>query len=278
MLNIFFHSFSFSHIFGLKKAPLKTFILYFLFLVLLISFPLNYQIIKNDGFRGLNTVTYELRKANPNWLPDQLPSDMDISETGLHFIQDQEYQFSTTVEDVMYTVIINPKTSFVNLQNTIVLGVNEITYYDAQGHYLKGDYQHVSEVVDFAELKIMEKSQAVDLFLSLIDGSVSPYTVFYSVFTNTIIQLGMNIILVIILASIFLLIRVNFKPVTNFSDNLKIIISSMTIPGLISFLVGILGIMEINSFSVVLFQFLTPLIGMLAIYRGSKEQETALTK
>ncbi|HNZ51031.1 MAG TPA: hypothetical protein PKG91_05985, partial [Bacilli bacterium] len=138
MLKIFWHSFSLSNLFKQRKKPLKAFIAYFLFLVLVIAFPLNYQIIKNDGFRGLNTITYELRKANPQWLPEQLPSDMSISQAGLHFIQNQEYRFMTTTEAGVFTIIINPQTPASDVVNTIVLGTEQISFFDGQGHSLLG--------------------------------------------------------------------------------------------------------------------------------------------
>lgn len=132
MLKIFWHSFSLSNLFKQRKT-LKAFIAYFLFLVLVIAFPLNYQIIKNDGFRGLNTITYELRKANPQWLPEQLPSDMSISQAGLHFIQNQEYRFMTTTEAGVFTIIINPQTPASDVVNTIVLGTEQISFLMGRG-------------------------------------------------------------------------------------------------------------------------------------------------
>lgn len=275
MIKILANSFSLPRIFSLRGVKKTKIILYFVILVFLISFPLNYQIIRNDGFRGLDTFTYDLRTANPAWLPDSLPSDMSISRSGLDFINDQEYSFTTLIDGNEFVVIINPADSVTEATNTIVLEKDQILFFDGNGNFLKGDYEGVSQIIDFSELKTLDKSQAVDVFMTMIDEAFSPYVVFYSIMVNTLIQFGMNILLLLILAAIFLMIRVNFKPVTNFSENINIIVASMTIPALISFMVGMLGIIEFNSFTVVLFQFLTPLIAMLAIYKGSGETEVS---
>jgi maltodextrin utilization protein YvdJ len=223
----------------------------------------------------LDTFTYDLRTANPAWLPDSLPSDMSISRSGLNFLNDQEYSFTTPIEGEGFMIIINPAAPVTEATNTIVLEKEQVLFFDGKGNFLKGDYDGVSEIIDFSELKTLDKSQAVDVFMSMIDGAFSPYAVLYSILVNTMIQFGMNIILLLILAGIFLMIRVNYKPVTNFGENINIIVASMTIPALIGFLVGMLGIIEFNSFTVVLFQFLTPLIAMLAIYKGSGQTEVS---
>lgn len=275
MIKILANSFSFPRIFSLRKVKKTKIMLYFVFLVFMIAFPLNYQIIRNDGFRGLDTFTYDLRTANPAWLPDNLPSDMSVSRNGLNFLNDQEYAFTTLIDGEAFVIIINPVNPVTEATNTIVLEKEQVLFFDANGNFLKGDYEGVSQIIDFSELKTLDKSQAVDIFMTMIDGAFSPYVVFYSIMVNTLIQFGMNLILLLILAAIFLMIRINYKPVTNFSENINIIVASMTIPALISFLVGMLGIIDFNSFMVVLFQFLTPLLAMLAIYKGSGQVEVS---
>ncbi|MDD3106682.1 MAG: DUF1189 family protein [Bacilli bacterium] len=273
MVKIFLNSFSFANIFHQRNQKIGKMILYFLFLVLLISFPLNYQIVKNDGFKGLNSFSYDLRLANPSWLPGNLPSDMVITKSGLSYIQDQEYSFQTITNEITYTVMINPQEEVLDAKNTIVFEKQQLKYFDQKGRFLTGDYDKVKQAIDFSELKTLDKSEAVNIFFSIVDDAFNPYAVFYSIMANTFIQIGMNILLVLILGLIFLLIRVNYKPVTHFMQNIKIIITSMTIPSLISIVVGIIGVIEVNSFTVVLFQFLTPLIALLAIYKGSNEKE-----
>ena len=100
--------------------------------------------------------------------------------------------------------------------------------------------------------------------------------VFSNVLINTGTQLLMNTIMVLIIGTIFLLIRIKYKRVTTFRNNIAILISSMTIPSIISFIIGILGIIEMNSFGVVLFQLLTPLIAIGAIYLGSNEKDPSI--
>lgn len=276
MIKIFRNSFSFKRIYSLKNTKLSTITIYFCILVMMISFPLNYKIILEDGFKGLTAFTTEMQLANPEWFPNELPSDMYITNTGLNYINDQTYTYSTTTTDqVTYTIIINPKSEMLG-KNLIVLEEKRIIYFDSLGNSLVGQYRKVGEVIDFSDLKNMDTTEAKNIFFTMIDNGFSEYAVFYSIFANTIIQFIMNSLLAVILAAIMLLVRINYKRVTSFSQNIKIVISSMTIPAIISFLVGIFGIIELNSFVVVIFQLLTPIIALLTIYKGCSEKENII--
>ena len=133
MIKILANSFSLPRIFSLRKMKKTKILLYFFLLVFMIAFPLNYQIIRNDGFRGLDTFTYDLRTANPAWLPDNLPSDMSVSRSGLDFINDQEYAFTTMIDEEAFVIIINPVTPITEATNTIVLEKERVLFFDGKG-------------------------------------------------------------------------------------------------------------------------------------------------
>jgi maltodextrin utilization protein YvdJ len=122
----------------------------------------------------------------------------------------------------------------------------------------------------------MDASSAAIMFFDIIDNSFNEYAVFYSVIANTFIQYIMNTILILVLAAVMLLIKVKYKKVTTYKQNLSIIIASMTMPSILSFIISLFRIAELNAFSVVLFQFITPFIAILAIYKGENNSSKSI--
>jgi len=275
MIKIFFKSFNYKKIMQFKNVKKSIMVLYFIILVLIIAFPLNYQIIRNDGFRGLNTFTYDLRVAEPAWLPNQLPADITISRSGMDIILDRQYDYEVSVADKTMKVIINPDYPEKQYRNAIVFEKQRMVYYNERGSTLVGEYQNLNQGIDFSQLRAMEKTEAVNAFCDFIDQAYNPYTVFYSISVHTLIQFVMNTLLVFVLSLIMLFIRINYKKVTTFGENINIVIAAMTVPSIIAFIVGIIGLIELNSFAVVIFQFLTPIIALLAVYKGSPEKESS---
>jgi maltodextrin utilization protein YvdJ len=250
-------------------------VLLFIVLVLMTAFPLNYQIIQNSGFKGLNAVTYELRTGNTQWLPDELPSGFYVSSAGMQPL-DRTYTYTTSVGDKTYTIILNPLEDIAGAANTIVLMPNKVMFFDGKGTKIEGTYNHLTAPVTYANLVTMDKGEAVNEFFSIVDGAFSEYLIFYSVVVNTGIQYLMNLLFVFVLALILLMVRINYKKVTTFGDNINIIIASMVIPSLVSFVIGLTGIYQLSTFTVVTFQLFTPLIALGAIYKGGKEREISV--
>ncbi len=302
MIKIFINSFSFRKIFQNGNASWKHIIAYFLLIVLITSFPLNYQIFQNDGWKGLNTITMGIREVTPSWFPNELPNDVALSKSGLYTPVETSYYYEATLPDnTSYQFVINPQsvnekddfttvyteegiatkdtngvTIITPYQKAIVLCKDRMLYYDNSKEPIVGNYNHIEEVVHFTELKSMEKFAALTLLLDAIDGGFNQYMVFSNILINTLTQLSMNLIMIVIIAAIFLLIRIKYKKVTNYHQNIGILTSAMTIPSILSFIIGIIGMIEINSFGVVLFQLLTPLIAIGAIYLGSGEKDISI--
>lgn len=302
MIKIFVNSFSFKKIFQNGNASWKSMIAYFLLIVLITSFPLNLQIFQNDGWQGLNTVTMGIREVAPIWFPNELPNDVSLSNNGLYSPVEQAYYFEATLADhTQYQLVINPQTInedtgftivyteegiatkdtngltiMTPYQTAIVLCRDKMLYYDHSNKPIVGNYDHLEGVINFTELKSMEKFAALTLLFDAIDGGFNQYMVFSNILINTLTQLAMNLIMVVIIAAIFLLIRIKYKKVTNYHQNVGILISAMTIPSTISFIIAMIGVIEMNSFGVVLFQLLTPLIAIGAIYLGSGEKDISI--
>ncbi len=274
MLKIIANSFKFKNIFNLRNHSLKYFIFYFLILVFIISFPLNYQIIKTGGW-DLYNFSAGIRQQYPDWIPLELPEDIEISKSGMYYENEVVSTFQTTnLDGEELNIIFMPFDEYEVDDRSLVFETDRIVYYDVDGiQRLEVGYSNIKTVVRFSELRMTTQANAVSKFATMLDEAFSSYAIFVSVVYYTAITAFLNLVLILVVSAIFIFVRIRFQKVTNFTDNLKIVIASMTIPSLISFIVGILGVMEINAFTVVIYQFATPLIALVAIYKGSKIKE-----
>ncbi|MDD3122202.1 MAG: DUF1189 family protein [Candidatus Izemoplasmatales bacterium] len=273
MLKLFVGGFTPRGIFSQRDVSLKKVILYFIFLVFVISFPLNLQITQSGGW-DLYNFTAGIQSNNPSWLPSQLPDDIEISSAGMTFTSIEVSTFQTTnVNDEILYIVFAPSTYYV-YTTSLVFEEHSIVYYNELGNKVFSvGYNNIKTPVYFSNLKLMTDSEAIDSFTRMINEAFSPYAVFKSIFLYTIITFMMNIVLVVVLSAIFIFIRVRYQKVTTFSQNIRIIIASMTIPSMVGFVVGIIGLVEFNAFSVVIFQFMTPLIALFSIFKGAGIKE-----
>ena len=293
MLKFIINSFTFKGVFENRNAKTLTVVLYFLIILFATSFPLNYQIVHNNGWEELNTITFAWKENVPNWLPNELPNDVVFSKNGMTMPIEKTYVYTSIYEESTYMLVINPidKTPQVGekvyteegikslndsgevitetYQKTILLCHDKVIYYYKGDDVVKGSYDKITDTINLSMLKGMNETEAASIFLSMIDSCFSPYMVLSNVLISTLTQLMLNVILVFMISAIFLLVKVNYTRITTYRENINIIVSSMTIPTLISFIIGIIGLMEITAFSVVLFQLITPLIALAAIYKGS---------
>lgn len=276
MLKFFVDSFRVKRIYGLKDSKWRSVIFYFLLLVLIISFPLNLQIIRGGGW-DLYNFTAGMREVYPDWLPYDLPEDIEITASGMYYEDAANSVFLTTnIDDQDLYIVFSPLADYVPSDRTLMFEEDRISYYDESGTYMfSADYSKVEGVVRFYDLQLGTQSNAVDKLASIIENSFGGYAQFKSVILNIVINLVMNVLLVLVVSFLFIFIRIKFQKVTTFSDNIKIVVSSMTIPALVGMAFGFIGVMELSAFTVVIFQFMTPIIAYVAIYRGSKIKESS---
>jgi len=274
MLKFFVDSFQVKKIYDLKDSKWKTIFFYFLLLVLIISFPLNLQIIRSGGW-DLYNFTAGIREVYPDWLPDDLPEDIEISATGMNYEDTSNSVFLThNIDDQDLYIVFSPLADYVPTDRTLVFEENQISYYDETGTYMfSADYSRVEGIVRFYDLQLGTQSNAVDKLASIIEDSFGGYAQFKSIALNVLINLVLEVLLVLTVSFLFIFIRIKYQKVTTFSDNIKIVISSMTMPALVGMIVGFLSVIELSAFTIVIFQFMTPIIAYIAIYRGSKIKE-----
>lgn len=276
MLKFFTDSFRVKRIYRLKDSKWRSVIFYFLLLVLIISFPLNLQIIRSGGW-DLYNFTAGMREVYPDWLPYDLPEDVEISANGMYYEETINSVFLTNnLDDQDLYIVISPLGDYIPSDRTLMFEENQMRYYDENGDYMfSADYSRVEGIVRFYDLQLGTQSNAVDKFASIIENSFGGYAQFKSIILNIIINFVTNILLVLVVSFLFIFIRIKYQKVTTFSDNIKIVVSSMTLPALVGMAFGFIGIMELSAFTVVIFQFMTPIIAYVAIYRGSKIKESS---
>lgn len=276
MLSFFVRSFSLKGIWENRDAVKKHLWFYFVLLILLVSFPLNYQIVKTGGW-ALFDFTSSLRQDIPQWMPSGLPEDVAISSAGMEWFSEQATTLAGTNhagETLLY--VFQPAGTYAGVERALVFYPSRIVYYEQGGsERLSTNYQNVAERIEFIDLQMLSTATAVDRFAAMVESAFSPYAIFRSVLTNFGINVFLNALLVLAVATIFLLVRVNYQKITDFRQNLRIILSAMTIPAMIAFGIGLIGVMEVNAFSAVVFQFFSPLIAIVAMFRGAKKAQKA---
>lgn len=274
MVRFFVDSFQVKKIYNLKDTKGVKVFFYFLLLILIISFPLNLKIIQSGGW-DLYDFTAGIRQSYPDWLPADLPEDIEISSTGMYYEDTTNSVFLTTnLDDQDLYIVISPLNDYVATDRTLVFDADNISYYDADGNFMfSADYSRVSGVVRFYDLQLGTQANAVEKFCSVIEDSFGGYAQFKSIIYNTAINLLLNVIMIFTVSLLFLFIRIRYQKVTNYKENVYIVIASMTIPAMLGMIIGLTGVMELSAFSVVIFQFATPIIAYIAIYRGSKIKE-----
>ena len=124
-------------------------------------------------------------------------------------------------------------------------------------------------------MKFDETNGALTL-LDTIDGCFNDLMIVSNLVINTFTQLLLNTLFVLAESLIFMLVRVKYQRITNFSQNINIVVASMVIPSIICFIAGVFNIIEMSSFTVVLFQLLSPLIAIGAIYKGSNIKDPSI--
>ncbi len=276
MIKFFVDSFRINRIYDLKETKGVKVFFYFLLLVLIISFPLNFQIIQSGGW-DLYNFTSGIRESYPDWLPDDLPEDIEFSSSGMYYENTENSVFLTSnIDDEDLYMVFSPLNDYVPTDRTLVFSEDNISYYDENGDFMfSADYSKVQGVVRFYDLKLGSQSNAVDKFASMIEDTFGGYAQFKSIIYNVGINLVVNLLMIVIVSFLFVFIRIKYQKVTTYLDNIKIVISSMTLPAIIGFVIGIIGVIELSAFTVVIFQFVTPVIAYIAIYKGSKMKEAS---
>jgi maltodextrin utilization protein YvdJ len=258
LVRYFKYGFQYKEVFNhLNEKGIKVF-LYFMMLILVTAFPLNYLIVNEQGWR-LDFIEESFRVETPTW---DLPNDCEIRlnnfvcQTNLVYRYEHrgiEFVFNGTNEDI-------------NLdERRLIFMENMIVYTNGNGAQMPGaNYAGFEETFSFFELNLMdgvEREQAYIAFGQSIESTFGPYIVMYSVLANTMVTVLTSMLFVLLLALVLQLFRFGLSTFFTFKESLVLIVYLMTFPAILSFIIGFFS----PSFSPVIFQLGMGLVVMLVM-------------
>lgn len=282
MINIIRNSFTFKNIFSLRKEKGRSFVLYFILIILLMSLPQNLAVVRNDGFK-FNNIVIELTdvaKNNPMEIIEKLPNGT-ISKTS--FTLDSRPIGNITTEKFEVGFFEKGET-YESKKNLVAFEYDKVVYYDGNGNKLVGDYHNLETRINLTALKnkiSAPGANQTDIALEFVNGVsqiFSPYFIAQGVMITLVGNFLLNILLLFIISAILLLIRVNYKKVATYTEYLKIYIASFTIPVIVGVALSLISYKYLSSFSQVIIQWGTPLMAVGAIFIGSKREISEVTK
>ena len=221
-------------IYRTKESTFKVFI-YFIVLGLISVFPMNYLIVKEQGWR-IDFIESAFTRETPNW---ELPENCFIEFNQLFCSSNEE----TNLVHQGITFIFNYQGGgYDKLDQQIIFGKNEIIFTSNQAE-MKGSYRGFTTKYQFSDINLLEgqaKEEAMIDFGKRIEDSFSPYIVFYSLMVNTIVMIATNLLLVFLLTLVIQLFRFGYTSFFTYRESFNFIVFATGIPSLLNFVIGII--------------------------------------
>ncbi len=264
---------SFTKTLQLRKEKGWKIVIYFFFLTLLMAFPLNYAIVRENGW-NLNFIAPRLQENIPNWYPYDLPSDCTVSASGFSCITTTD----TVVlnEGVIAFVLNGTLADQVMGKPSLILMSEKLYYVDSEGHYLETDYRGFQRSISFQELRANAPEDTIEEFAVAIEDSFGAYLIIFSVITNIWVTFLLNIIYLFLFSALVIIFKIGYQHFMSFREAMKLSVIAMTIPALVAFMLGFF-VSGAFAFSSVITAFGIPLIMILLIkIPGKKEFQSRL--
>ncbi|TVP85900.1 MAG: DUF1189 domain-containing protein [Acholeplasmataceae bacterium] len=258
LVRYFRYSFEYAKLFTRLDEAFGKVLIYFFILVMISAFPLNYLIVREQGWR-LDFITESFRVETPDWV---LPDSCQIRASKL--VCDTDEAFVYTHRGLTY--IFNYQEDDVDAsQHQVLLKEDIIIYTNGHDATMFGvGYTGFDDVVDFTSINFMTGQDRADAFIALgegIEATFGPYIVIYTVLVNTIVSLLTNTLFVLLLAIVMQLFRFGYSTFMTFTQSIKLVIFIMTLPAVASFFIGFFS----PAFAPVIFQLGMGLITMLVM-------------
>ncbi|MCR3906888.1 MAG: DUF1189 domain-containing protein [Tenericutes bacterium] len=265
LVRYFAYSFNFKNIFKRVDEKMWKVIIYFLLLSMISLFPMNYLIVKEQGWR-LDFIEQSFESSTPSW---ELPENCEITANQFSCTTNIEYEY----QHDGITYIFNYQGSDYDLtKKQILFESNQIVYTNGEGARMIGyDYKGFEDSVNFREINLKTGQEKTDAYIELgqsIESSFSNYIVIYTLLVNTFINISLYILFFVLLSLVLQLFRFGYSKFFRYIDSLKFLVFIMGLPAMLSFLVGFVE----PAFSPVFFQFGMGLITMVVmLVYGKKE-------
>lgn len=240
-------------------------VLIFFFIISMVSlFPMNLLIIQQDGWR-LDFIEESFITETPDW---QLPETCEIKTSKLICQTDMVY----TYEHQGITYIINyQETTYDTSLKQVLLLEDKIVYTNGQGEFMTGyNYKGFEDDVNFRSLNLSigeDREVMYESFGRQLESSFGNYIIFYTLLVNIGTNIALYALFVLIMSLVIQLFRFGYTSFMTYAESMKLVVFSMGIPSLISFVVGFLE----PSFSPVVFQFGMGIILMIVMLKYGKK-------
>lgn len=242
--------------------PLRTYILYFLLLNLVMFIPLSFTIYELDeSIQGLLGVQVTDTLA----LKDLDPSCEIVNQT---FICEKD-----EIDDLI--IEINDVPFIISFFKPLEQNVNGISFNETTAEMiildnsLNLDYRGFS-YTPFVDFETMESNQIYDVLFEGFYPSVRPYIALPLILVFVGGYIITNIILLFTLSALTMLFKLTISDFPNFKNTLKLFIVASTIPAIINFGIGFFGL---SAFSSLVYNFLTPLFVYILYRRYTLEED-----
>ena len=222
-------------------------IIYFLIISMITLFPLNFLIVQENGW-SLDFIEANMSENTPNWV---LPEDMSIYANRLVIINDISYTF----ENGDITYIFNATGEEALTGKTVSFQEDRIIYSDGKGNQMYAyGYKGFSDEVNFRALNLATGTDKADMyndFATMIEASFGSYIVFYTLVMNTIVNISVGALFIILLSLVMQLFRFGYAKFFSYKDSIVFVILCMGIPSVLSFIIGFM----LPSLAPVVYQF-----------------------
>jgi hypothetical protein len=261
LLRYFKYSFQYKTIFSkLEKFNIKVFI-YFILIVFLSAFPLNYEIIQEDGFQ-VNFIAQTFENSIPS-----VSLNCEISSAGMT-CEEEGFIFRHEGIDYYYLDNINDQDIYTK---AIIFTKDAIYYQNSDLQRLESDhYSGFSDRMSLSALTFMEESDKQEMWIDFgtrIEHSFSDYFISFSLITNTMVQFAAQALFVLLIALVLQFFKYQLSTFMTFSQSITFVVWMMTVPALISIVITLIE----PVFATVIYQFLVGIIIMIVMLKYGRK-------
>ncbi len=261
LVQYFKRGFQFSKIFETPLILNVKLVIYFLLLTFFSSFPLNYQIIREDGFR-LDFIAQDFIDAEP----DVFIPYTEISMAGVS--TDEDYMFIH--EGIHYYVNLNHTYHETYQTPAVILGPDNILYDNGNNQLISQGYRGFSDLILLHSVNVGSSEDNAliwQAFGSGIEASYGSYIVIYTMMTNVFVQLLIQSVFVIFLMLVLRLFKYGLSTYMTYKESIVFIILMMTMPSVVSIFVGLIE----PVFANVIYQLLVGLTIMIVMLKYGRK-------
>ncbi|MGA0351299.1 MAG: DUF1189 family protein [Acholeplasmataceae bacterium] len=261
LVEYFKRGFQFSKIFEKPLIFNYKIIIYFILLSLLSAFPLNYQIISEDGFR-LDFIAQDFQNA----IPDITIPYTEVSMAGV--VSDEDYTF--VHEGIHYYVNVLGSYDQDYETPAVILNRDLIIYDDGDNSLESQGYQGFSDLMLLHRVNYGSEEDNIllwETFGASIEGSFSAYIIVYTMATNIMVQLFIQAVFVVFLMFVLRLFKYGLSTFMTYQESVVFIILMMTMPAVVSAFVAFIE----PVFANVIYQLLVGVTIMIVMLKFGRK-------